>query len=216
MKKIFSTLFILVLVTVSYAQEGVGLDALNSSIDKSKAGQILDMLTFSASAGSGSINNNQFSNVALGELNISYRLNNISVGVSTMGNLSGCTTGYTNAEGEFVSMDDEDVDMDDDGEDSDDGENDDCDADEISNVMATVSYKLSDKVPVFVQFAGGYSFDSSAPAISVFVGYNQELFSRLGIVGGFRASNVFIAKPIDAVNFSSYNFRAELGLSWNF
>lgn len=95
-------------------------------------------------------------------------------------------------------------------------EDEDCDDDELTNIMATATYYLSEKIPVFVQASAGYSFGSNTPAISAFVGYNKNILTDLGVVGGVRFSNVFINKPIDAVSFSSYNIRTEIGLTWNF
>ena len=199
-------------------QDGINLDEISSDIEKSNVG-IMEMFSFTISAGSGSLNNSNFSNVTLGELNISYKhTDRISFGFATMGDLSGCPIGYTNSEGNYVTYDNDNDDADDVDDDEIEGEDDgeDCDADELSNIMATATYHLSDKVPVFIEAAAGYSFASNAPAISAYVGYNQKIITKLGILGGVRFSNVFIQKPADAVQFSSFNIRLEVGATWNF
>ena len=203
-----------------YPQDGVELSELSKDMDQSKVSQLMDMLSFTMSGGTGSINNSKISNLGLGELNLSYKFDDkIVIGLGTMGNLSGCPSGYTNAEGQFVSFDDEDDmdDMDDEDEDVDDeSEDEDCDADEFSNLMATARIQLSKKIPVHVQIAAGYSFESSAPSVSAFVGYSKNVFKAWAIQGGVRFSNVFIQAPTGATDFSSYNIRGELGINWNF
>ena len=221
MRKVYLTLIAFFLCLSAYSQDALELDEVNLDIEKSQVGQILEMFSFTLSTGSGSINNNQTSSITLGDMNISYKLKDrLTLGLSTMGNLSGCPQGYTNAEGQYVPVTDDDNDDDvddvDEMEEEDNDEDEDCDEDELSNLMGTATYRLSEKIPVFIQAAAGYSFESGAPAISAFVGYNKELFSEIGVLGGVRFSNVFINKPVDAASFSSYNIRAELGITWNF
>ena len=84
-------------------------------------------------------------------------------------------------------------------------------------LMGIFTYKISEKVPFFVQAAAGYSFGSKAPAISAMIGYNQKIFKGLGIIGGIRYSDILRSKPADAVSMApSSGIRAELGLSLNF
>ena len=95
----------------------------------------------------------------------------------------------------------------------DDGEE--CDS-ELDAAMGTITYKLSQQIPVFVQLAAGYSAGQNAPAYSALIGYHQTIFAGLGITGGIRFSEVLSKIPADAVDFSRSGFKAELGIHWNF
>ncbi|MDA0194486.1 MAG: hypothetical protein O2887_05745 [Bacteroidetes bacterium] len=150
--------------------------------------------------------------------------------------MGSCSEGYYNSEGLYIKFDDDDDDDDDQFEDEFEGEFEDGIADfddddiedeheddgecedgfGVQNVMATVTYKVSENLPVLVQVAGGYSVGMDAPAISAFVGYNQKIWSNLGVTGGVRYSTVFNKVPFDAVNYTRSGFKAELGISWNF
>jgi hypothetical protein len=173
----------------------------------------------------------------LGELTVNYKVNShLFFGLGTMNNLSNGNRGYYNAEGLFISLcNDDDQDVadadgpdgpndenglnDPDGPNGPNDENEDCDEDGLfgKNLMGIITFKFSEKIPFFVQTAGGYSFSGNAPAYSAMIGYNQKIFAGLGIIGGVRFSDVLYKKPADAVKVTpSAGFKAELGLSWNF
>lgn len=169
------------------------------------------------------LNFNKLSQVSLGDLNISYKMNSrMSFGIGTMGSLGNGASGYYNAENNFTSFCDDDDDHDDDLDDMDDiddeDDDEDCDDDEIGqNLMGSATYKLSNKFPLFFQAAGGYSFSDKAPVYTAMLGYNQKIFAGFGIMAGIRFSDVLHQKPADAVKLvSPGGFKAELGLSWNF
>ena len=191
-------------------------------VEASKSSKFTNFLTnfsVTATAASPSVNFKEMSNstlkkshgISMGELNIMYKLNSrISFGIGTIGSLGLCNSGYYNAEGAFVpfTYDDDD----DNEQDDDDG----C-GEFGDNLMGTFTYKISEKVPFFVQAAAGYSFGSNAPAYSAMIGYNQKIYKGLGIVGGIRYSDVLHQKPAEAVSMApSSGIRAELGLSLNF
>ena len=164
------------------------------------------------------------SKINFSELNISYKLNRrFSFGVSMMRNLGNCSTTFTTAEGQVFKFDGDDddeydeYDDDDDHDEYDDDDDDDCGEDEFGNLMATVKYTVSDKFPVFVEAAVGYSLNNSVPVYTTLVGYNQKIVAGVGIVVGVRYSDILYKMPIDAVSMSSsHGFKAELGLTWNF
>ncbi len=166
------------------------------------------------------LNLKKVSSLSLADLNISYKMNDrLSFGVSVLGKLGNCSSGYYNQEGGFVAFVHDDDDDDDDEYDDDEYDDDDeCDDDdEMGNLLGSITYKFSEKFPLFVQAAGGYSFESKAPAYSLLLGYNQKLVAGLGIVGGIRFSDILYKKPIDAKSVTnSSGLKAELGLSWNF
>jgi|GEM_PF-3950205 len=154
-------------------------------------------------------------NIGIAEIGSAYKVNSkLSVGISLMGGLGNCLEGYFDTEGNFVEIDDDDDDdLDDEGEDDDDDSE--CES-EIEALMATVSYVLSDEIPVFIQGSLGYSIDDSVPAYSVMVGYYKEVFSQLSISGGIRFSETLIKVPNEALGFQRSGIKAELGLHWNF
>ena len=201
----------------------------------SKITNFLSNFSVTATAATPSVNFKEMNNsslkkatgISMGELNIAYKLNpRMSFGVSTIGSLGLCNSGYYNQEGAFVPFsydDDNDDGPDDDDNEPDDGNDNEMDDNDDScgefgdNVMGTFTFKISEKIPFFVQAAGGYSFGSNAPAISAMIGYNQRIFKGLGIVGGIRYSDVFYKKPDEAMSMGpSSGIRAELGLSFNF
>jgi len=179
-----------------------------------------------------SLNLKRLSQINISNINISYKLNpRMSFGLSSMNNLSNGVGGYFDAEDKFVSFcedDDDDMDdddhMDDDMDDMDDDDmddhdmDDDCDEDDFGeNIMGTMTYILSDKVPFFVQAAGGYSLSSKAPVYSTMIGYNQKIVAGLGINAGIRYSNVLHRTPANATNpISAAGFKLEIGANWNF
>lgn len=238
MKKIqLLFMFLLFANLTLFAQQNTdGVVEASNTAKSSKFTSFLSNFSVTATAASPSVNFKEMNNstlkkstgISMGELNIAYKLNpKISFGVSSMGSLGLCNSGYYNQEGAFVpfSYDDDDDEHDDDDnepdDDNDDNENDDDDDDGCGefgdNLMGTFTYKISEKIPFFVQAAGGYSFGSNAPAFSAMIGYNQRIFKWLGIVGGIRYSDVFYQKPAEAVSMApSSGIRAELGLSLNF
>lgn len=224
MKKVI-LLFTVICLTLSFLQAQNPDEVTTSSLNK-----LAQRLSFSASmstpswngATQGKLSLRDFSNVNLGELNISYKLNNrLSFGLSNMSNLSNPTSGYYTAENTFVPFcldDDDDAEMDDDLEmDDDENDDNDCDDDEFGqNLMGTATFGLSEKIPFFIQVAGGYSFAANAPAYSTVVGYNQKIVGGLGIQAGIRFSDILYKKPVEAVSLSpSHSIRFELGVNWN-
>jgi hypothetical protein len=228
MKRINLLILFLLLANLSlFAQQNIN-DAVESP-KNSKVANTLSKFSVTATAATPSVNFKEMNNatlkkakgISMGELSINYKMNSrISFGLGTMGSLGLCFSGYYNAEGNFVpfSSDDDDENDTEDGDGDDDAEDDDDDCGEFGdNIMGTFTFKLSEKIPFFVQAAGGYSFGSNAPAYSAMIGYNQKVFKGLGIVGGIRFSDVLYQKPADAVKMApSSGLRAELGLSWNF
>ena len=198
--------------------------------------------TFSTSDLS-TITTQRLSEVNLGQLTISYKVNpRLSFGLSTMGSLSSNKAGYFDAENQFFSLcddddhddddddhddydddhdDDDDDDYDDDDDDyddDDDDDDDDCDEDDLGqNLMGIATFKLSEKLPFFVQAGAGYTFAGNAPTYTAMIGYNQKIVAGIGIMAGIRYSDVLYKSPIDAIRtVSGDGLKAELGLSWNF
>ena len=231
MKKITTCLcLLLVCCLMGFAQE-------SSPAEKSSVLKIptfVKKLSLTASMGTrgfspaevNQISVHAFKQINLGELGISYRLNSrFSVGLITMGSLGNCDAGYLNDESGFVSFadeldDDDDMDDPDDPDDIDDDNDvdDDCGEDELGrNVMGTFTFVLSERLPLFIQGAAGYTFSKKAPAYSALVGYRQQLFAGLQLRGGFRYSDVLYSKPAGATSlFHTSAIRPEIGLVWNF
>lgn len=225
--------------TDTKAEETKPIHKLNSFFNK---------FSFTASAGTVSLAPNDLKNlslrqVTLGDLNISYKVNpRFSFGLSSIGSLGNCTSGYYNAEGKLIPFqryeieledlfekeddhdddtehESEDDDLDDD--DNDDDEHDDEDDDDCEeagvNIIGTATFILSEKVPFFVQAGAGYSFTDKAIAYTAFWGYSQKIFAGFGIQAGIRYSDVLRQKPVDAISVNpSSGLKAELGLNWNF
>ncbi len=219
MKKIL-TVFLLIafLSPTVFAQEQI---AITEEATKS----LFDQLSFTLKTGTPSIpmsdlgsSGKQLSNIGIAEIGASFKTSsNFSFGISAMGGLGNCAEGYYDSEGVFIEFEDDEDDDDMDDRDEDEGEEDeDCDGEEPEVLMGTMTYIVSNKVPVYVQASAGYSFDSNAPAYSILVGYNQRLFSQLSLSGGLRYSEVLINVPSDAQDFSRSGLKAELGLHWNF
>lgn len=209
----------------------IGLRSQGGDLANGKHCSVLDRISVTTTVGTptfstsdiGKLNLKEISQVSISNFNISYKLDSkLSFGISAMSNLSNGTGGYYNQEGQFFPFcmdDDEEEDMEDDDDDSnDDPDDEDCDDDDFGkNLMGTVTFTLSDKLPFFVQVAGGYSLSAKAPAYTALVGYNQKLYAGIGIMAGVRFSDVLYTKPADAVKrTSTAGFKAELGLSWNF
>lgn len=217
-------------------------DAPTTDLSTAETGKIKSMLgkfSVTATAGTNAFGTSELKNlsadkltqVSLGELSINYKMNSrFSFGIASMSNLSNGNSGYYNKEGAFVSFCDDDDDdddeldeiedpFDDDDDEFDDDDDEGCDDDDIfgQNLMGSVTVKLSEKLPFFVQAAGGYSLSGNAPAYSAMIGYNQKVFAGIGIIAGVRYSDVLYNKPADAVKVTnSAGLKAELGLSWNF
>ncbi|MGI9543713.1 MAG: hypothetical protein ACR2MX_10670 [Cyclobacteriaceae bacterium] len=218
MKKCCLLMIMVTTTLVAQAQEA------ETSQDNSKLRLLLDQISLTTSFGTTSVavkdlGNASLGNITLGELGAAFKTNDhISIGISVTGQLGNCNSGYYNAEGVFQGFEQED-DADDDADDIDDDDMDDqndCE-DGIGSVMGTITYKFSDKVPVFVQASGGYAIGLNAPAYSAMIGYHQKLFSELGITAGIRFSDIFHKIPADAVTVtSSSGLKGEIGLSWNF
>lgn len=164
--------------------------------------------------------------INLRELGLSYRLTSkLSVGISTIGSLGNCAAGYLDDESRFVPFDDlldddddqdETDEPDDDLGDMDDDDND-CEEEFGNNVMGTVTFLLSEKLPIYLQVAAGYAFSRKAPAYAAFAGYRQKLFSGLNLTGGIRYSGLLYRKPANAISLvRTTGLRPEVGLSWNF
>ncbi|MDH3709277.1 MAG: hypothetical protein OER04_05295 [Cyclobacteriaceae bacterium] len=226
MKNVFTGLFLVIITaTTSYAQDPVSPELLS---ELSRIEKILNNLQFAGSLGSPAwdLNPSEFNlesnsgSFSLGHLGISYKLNgNITIGISALGTLGNCNSGYLDQEGNFVSFfADDDEDEDEDGDDMEEEDQDiECDDDLIDNIAGTVTVKFSEALPLFVQVTGGYSMAAEAPAISAMIGYNQKLFSELGAYLGIRYSNVFHKIPDGIVDVtSSSGIKAEVGLTWNF
>lgn len=209
-KSLISFVLMLATICLVYGQEE---EIIDNGISASKLSQILSDLSFTSSLGAPA-----FNSVSLGEINVSYKLNSrISVGFSAMGSVGDCVEGYTNAEGQFVHIDDDQEDTDHDMDnDEDDGEES-CDGEDVENLMGTATIKFSDKIPLFVQISGGLSVGNKRPVYSALIGYSHELFSNLGIMAGLRYSDILHKIPTDAVTLvSSSGFKAEIGINWNF
>jgi len=189
--------------TVSFGQD---------SDSDSRFKEIFDQFSFALKAGTTPFGNSFGAGIA--ELGASYGLNsNISVGLSAMGGLGAC--GYHNSEGVYVELGENEDDDEDDPDEMEDDNDEECDS-ELDAVMGTLTYKISEQIPVFVQIAGGYSAGQNAPAYSALIGYHQKIFSELGITAGVRFSEVLSDIPADAVDFTRSGFKAELGIHWNF
>lgn len=224
---------IILLLCLSFCSIGLmGQDRSTESVGTTSPmyNYFLGRFAVTATAGTPSfatsdLKNVSLKNVSLGQLTISYKMNpKLSFGISTMGSLSSAKGGYYNAENKFFSFCDDDDDLDDDPNelpDTDmveDHDDDGCDEDGIGqNLLGTVTYTLSSKLPFFVQAGGGYTFAGKAPAYTAMVGYNQKLFAGFGVIAGVRFSDVLYQKPASAIRTTSgAGLKAELGLSWNF
>ena len=166
------------------------------------------------------INAKKLGQVSLGEINIAYKLSpRWSVGLSSMSQLVSNQAGYFNEEGQFFSFcsedEDEDDDMDEDGDEDDDMEDDDCD--DLDALLGSLTFRLSEQLPFFIQAASGYSFAGRSLAYSTMIGYHQKVVGNVGIMAGIRYSDVLYKKPIEAVSTTATSgVRIDLGLSWNF
>lgn len=180
------------------------------------------------------ISTSSLKNLGIGEINISYKVNSrLSVGISAMGDLVSNKVRYLDPEGQSHTlcyddeMDDDDLydddldDMDlyDDDMDDDDLYDDDCDDDDddLDALLGSLTLKLSEQLPFFIQAASGYSFSDKALAYSTMIGYNQQIFSGLGISAGVRYADALRRKPLNAVRTTGTDgLRLDVGLNWNF
>jgi len=176
----------------------------------------------------------KLTNVSLGDITIAYKVNSrMKIGIGTLGSLGNCEHGYFDAEGGFQSFDQDDNNDNDDGMDGPDGiddndvvddndesndnDNDNCEDDFGQNLMGSVTYQLSENIPIFVQVAAGYSFSNNALAYSTLIGYNQKLFAGFGISGGIRFSDVLNKLPATAISSTaSEGVKLEFSVNWNF
>lgn len=219
MKKIF--LLFLVLT-------GFGLQAQEATeVTPNRMSDLFSRFSITATAGTSgldvsnlsNISTNQLTEIGLSEMTIAYKVNpRFSLGVSTMNNLSNGNAGYYDAENQFFSFcdDDDDLDDDDDGEDHDD-DDDECDDDFGGNLLGSATFKLSEKLPFFIQAAGGYSLNANAPVYTAKIGYAQKIVAGFGVSAGIRFSDVLYNKPATAVTTTNSSaLKAELGINWNF
>lgn len=217
MEKCFLLIIMITTASIAQAQESA------TSKDDSKLRLLMDQISLTTSFGTTSVavndlGNKNLGNITLGELGAAFKTNDhISIGISITGQLGNCNSGYYNAEGVFEAFEHEDDDDDpDEDDDSDSDDQDDCE-DGIGSVMGTFTYKLSDKVPVFIRASAGYAPGQNAPAFSAMIGYHQKLFSELGITAGIRYSDILNKIPAEAITVTpSGGLKGEIGLSWNF
>lgn len=243
MKKIFSILVSLLVVCGINAQDGntEGKTCAYSCLMPS-AKMMTTMAKFSVTATAGTpsfaynaLNTSKAGDLLkpnLGELTIAYKMTpRLSFGISTMSGLNNRSAGYFDQENQFTPFcmeDDDDDEHDEEHEDDDlddddieeehEDDDDDCDEGEFGDaIMGSATYKLSEKFPLFVQGAGGYSIIDGAPAYSAMIGYNQKIFAGFGIIAGVRYSDVLHKTPVLAKEIiSPAGLKVELGASWNF
>lgn len=221
MKKQFTLLCMLIISIAAYAQEPVLPETISEA---TKIGKLLNHLSFVGSLGSPTLDlnpseynlENASGSFSLGELGVAYKLNDkVRIGVSAMGALGNCNSGYLDGEGNFIGFyaDDEEDEEDEEGED----EDEECEDDALDNIAGTVTVTPFDNFPLFLQATVGYSMSADAPAISAMIGYSQTVFSELGVYLGIRFSDVLHHIPSEAVSVtSSSGFKAEFGVNWNF
>ncbi|HHH55036.1 MAG TPA: hypothetical protein ENK91_15340 [Bacteroidetes bacterium] len=186
--------------------------------------------------GTNSINQGDFSNISGDDLEPSFAIvglgykfsSKFSVGAAYLNNLGNSKGSYTDKsgtkiyfEGDNIDDQKEDIDETQDEENEDMDTEDDMDNTEIGNeaipVVLTINYKFSDKFPMFLQAAGGYSFGQNKPVYSALLGYNQKIFKGLGVYAGIRYSNAQVKIPSDATNISPFDgMKFEIGSTCNF
>lgn len=187
----------------------------------------LEHLSVTATVGTGTYQGEfkDLKSLSLGSFAVDYKVNSrFSFGLTTIAGMDCGQKFITNDEGVVTFIENEDDDDDDDEfEDESDEDNDfedlfeDIFEDDCGtfgdNIIGTVTYHLSEKVPFFVQAGAGYTFRSNVPTTTIMLGYNQKLFAGLGITAGVRY-NQLIASKNTFKNTSG--LKAELGLSWGF
>ena len=189
----------------------------NSSCHMQQVHHFLQNFSATATFGSGYYDSqfSQMGRFSLGEVSLQYKASErFSFGIGFLGSLM-CDDNYYDAEGNIVENEDDDYDDDDDDEYEDD-DDDECEDEFGENLMGLFSYKMSDRLPLFLQLGGGYSFNTETPIYSIMLGYNQKIFYNFGLLVGIRYSDA-----IDTGNMKDFvapvgGLKAELGLSWNF
>ena len=222
MKKLHFLIFMMLFTTLVSAQETtVESNHTVSDFYNTKLKPTLDRYSLSVAIGTPSFPINQLDiivengvrNISVAEINISRKINEkISFGLSLMSALGNSKEGYHTTDGSYVEWDDGKYEIEDDEDEVDEID----DEDELDNIMGTFTYKISERVPFFIQAAAGYAIEKNAPAYSAMLGYDQPLFAALGIRVGVRYSDVLQKKPDNVVDFTTRGLKAEVGLSWNF
>jgi len=220
MKKLFTFLCMVIISIAGNAQELVSPETIS---EVTKIGKLLDHLTFVGSLGSPTLDlnrseynlENASSSFSLGELGVAYKLNDkVRIGISAMGALGNCNSGYLDDEGNFIGFYADDEEDEDEEEEEEDEE---CEDDALDNIAGTVTVTPFDNFSLFLQATVGYSIIADAPAISAMIGYSQTVFSELGVYLGIRFSDVFHHIPSEAISVtSSSGLKVEFGVNWNF
>ena len=193
---------------------------------------------FIVGAGTNSIHQSDFSNFVGDDLEpsfavagLGYKINSkFSVGIAYLNNIGNSKGSYIDKSGTKVYFEGDNInEQKDDIDDQKDDEKEDMDKEEDMNTMnegnenetipivLTFNYKFSDKFPMFIQGAGGYSIGQNKPVYSAMLGYNQKIFRGLGIYAGIRYSSAGVKIPSDATNISSFDgIKFEIGSTCNF
>ena len=218
MKKLLTFVCVAMITSLAYAQEPVSPDDISEAANKIK---LIDRLAFIGSIGSPTMDLNRSEyglesipgSFSLGELGIAYKLSDrVQVGISALGALGNCNSGYLDGENNFIPFNADDEDDEDEGEVE---EGPECEGDQFDNIAGTITFKLIEGL--YMQATAGYSAVADAPAFSALVGYSQNILSQLGVYLGLRYSNVIHNVPSEAVHVtSSSGLKAELGVNWNF
>ena len=222
MKRLYSLIFMVLFTTAVSAQETT-VESNRTVVDfyNTKLKPVLDQYSLAVAIGTPSfpinqldiISKNGVRNISVAEINISRKINEkLSFGLSLMSALGNAKEGYYTTDGRYVEWDDGRYEIEDDEDEADEIE----DEDEPDNIMGTFTYKISEKVPFFIQVAAGYAIEKNAPVYSAMLGYDQPLFASLGIRVGVRYSDVLQEKPENVADFTTRGLKAEVGLSWNF
>ncbi|GJM30288.1 MAG: hypothetical protein DHS20C17_29230 [Cyclobacteriaceae bacterium] len=222
MKKLLTFICTAIMVFVANAQQSESPENIS---EVTKIGKILDHFSFVGSIGSPRLDLNgseyNLKNVpgsfSLGELGVAYKLSDrVRIGISAMGGLGNCNSGYLDQEGNLIRFNADDEDSNHEDEEGDD-EGEECEDDALDNLSGTVTVNLFENIPIFLQATAGYSIAADATALSAMVGYSQTILSELGIYLGVRFSDVLYNIPSEAVNVtSSSGLKVEFGVNWNF
>lgn len=222
MKKLHCLIFTMLFASVLSAQESATESQHTvSDFYNTKLKSVLDRYSIAVAIGTPSfpinqldiIGENGLRNISVAEINLSRKINEkMSFGLSLMSALGNSKEGYYTTDGNYVEWDDGRYEIEDDEDEADEID----DEDEPDNIMGTFTYKISEKVPFFIQAAAGYAIEKNAPAYSAMLGYDQPLFAALGLRVGVRYSDVLQKKPDNVPDFTTRGLKAEVGLSWNF
>lgn len=190
-----------------------------------KFAKILKQFSLTVSAGTGYYHNElaEVSKLTFGQLNLQFKTSpSFSIGFGSFGSILQDYSYYNN-EGLLVSgCNDEDGVENGDPDNPNDPDNieeqhqDGCNDGEfelVGDLLGNATYKLPGKLPLCLQFGGGYSRAAKAPVYTLMAGYNQKLFAGISLLAGVRYSNL-----ISSRNYVSKTggIKAELGLGWNF